>query len=188
MGFLPSNIFGQKKSDGDAIEPEVKVATPAKPVRGPDGKFIGKNHSAKPSKTPNTPKEETEPAVAALTPAPAPVKVPKESATQSDGIPTVQMLTFYGTPIKKIQHQGVWFFSLLDILTMAHVIYPAQLIVELKENSPTKTVFKEAVIDLSSDNLNFLSYDGFLKLLPALRTKGVSIPGPFPDWLKSSSL
>ncbi len=104
-----------------------------------------------------------------------------------------QISTFYSQDIKKIYKDGVWYFALEDILLLVHIDSPNVFISKLKEKTEAKKVFAkdsrqiELVDNDETKQVDCITYEGFMALLPLIRTTDNIFLGPFPDWLKSVS-
>lgn len=103
----------------------------------------------------------------------------------------IQTSTFYGTIVRKFYKEGVWHFSLLDILPIAKTIYPVTYLEELKNDPEGKKILSENIVifthvinEENNQRLECVSYETFMLLLPIMRKKGSIFPGPFPGWLE----
>jgi len=217
MGFLPKNPFANKPVDSSSeqapsVPLSVAVAKPvlpphpepdftpkARPVRDANGKFISKK---KPIAAPI-------PAVDQIsTPHPDNTLEPKPSAPQDISEDTTkpvatsdidrrrqdpQTVTFYGFEVRKF-YEDDWYFSILDILALARVILPAQYLHTIKQKPEAEAILNEStkIFSYAKDpetieRVESITYDGFMKILPIMRSQQTIFPGPFPDWLHNMS-
>lgn len=150
-------------------------------LRGAHGKFISKQNTIKPE----TVNENTPPIS------------PDVTQLDANNIPMgnfIQTSTFYGTVVRKFNKEGVWYFSLLDILPIAKTIYPVAYLEELKNDPEGKKILSENIVifthvvnEENSQRLECVSYETFMLLLPIMRKKDSVFPGPFPGWLQERS-
>lgn len=158
-GFFAQNKPEDEKNtipDTTTLPTQTVQHPKSAPLRGPGGKFVSKKVT-----------EKTPPAV-------------KKDA----GV--TQTVTFYGNAIRKWHVDDVWYFSLLDILTMAKVLNPLAYLSELKTNEKTKELISKNTKTIAAEAC--VSYPQFMQLLPILRSKDCVFPGPFPEWLADTAL
>lgn len=174
MGISLKNFFNNSSNSLPVKEPEKPVEQPQLKkalLRGSGGKFISK--------------------------LPTVVSEPKIKNPTVETIPenaTPQLSVFYGQTIRKFYLDDTWFFSILDILTLAKIINPAVYVNEIEQNPEQKKFYSQIIKiiicakeDGTKENLECVAYDGFIQLLPIMRSKETMFPGPFPEWLQEVS-
>jgi len=220
MGFLPKNPFTNKPATAQGAQPPtttpVEITTTpyddseplnaailkqptvrpkepdftpkTRPVRDANGKFVSKKKPVEPPIAPA-------PTTATLPPATAEeeqAETHQETSTEPDrSRQDPQTVTFYGFQVRKF-HDGGWYFSLLDILTLARIILPPEYLHTIKQKPEAETILKDSikVFTYAKDpetleRVEAISYEGFMKLLPIMRSQQTIFPGPFPEWLQN---
>jgi hypothetical protein len=99
---------------------------------------------------------------------------------------TQQFSVFRGCKIRKFYKDEQWYFSIIDILTTAKVINPEQHLLTIKQSMDANKI-PSSIIELFSESIECVTYDGFMRLLPIMRANETNFSGPFPDWLRSIS-
>lgn len=150
-------------------------------LRGAHGKFISKQNAT----SPETVIENTPPSL---------LHTPLPDANSMTMGMFIQTSTFYGIIVRKFYKEGIWYFSLLDILPIAKTIYPVAYFEELKNDPEGKKILSENIVifthvidEENNQRLECISYETFMQLLPIMRKKGSIFPGPFPGWLEERS-
>lgn len=191
MTNLLKGFFTQTKQTPDAAPPitasDTITPTPKPaPIRGPGGKFVSKKPVEKKVVAEDLPAGKA--GIAASSPEASP-RNDKENAQKEKEV-TQQTITFYGSAIRKWHIDTAWYFSLTDILTIAKIIDISAYINELQQNETTsKTLLQNSKIislpkdDGTEEKVLCVTYENFMQILPILRSKESTFPGPFPDWL-----
>ncbi len=115
---------------------------------------------------------------------PAKVNIPASEKIRPDSI------VFYGYQIRTTFMNNQWFFSLEDILKIVGVVDPTRFLIDLKNLESLKDKYYQLVETFSYYEGNspiiipVVNFQNFMVMLPALREKDLSFPGPFPDWLR----
>jgi len=183
------NIDTEEKST-DSSEPKYGSAAV---IRGVNGRFVGKKSSKKQPQTTVEDKLDT------------PDNMKESDQEKSIELPIVktesfikkplvaQTSIFYGQSIRKFNIDGIWWYSIVDILSFAKIVnipdYISALKSKLKSSVEQDKVINEVEYsnDGSTEVLECVTYEGFMVLLLLIRQTEVIIPGPFPDWLKNLS-
>jgi hypothetical protein len=151
----------------------------AKPVsvRGPNGRFVSKKIIA----LEDTPNESQ----------------PSEMLDGSfDQHPTFyDDLSFYGQAIRRIHHNGEWYYAVEDLLPLIQITTPSECIKELQSETFYKHLLNEHFFEITSESrisqalpLIVGNKTAILELVSYFRSLGRIFPGPFLNWINSTSL
>lgn len=208
MGFLPKNIFGNKKGDPQESQEQPKVGDLGPKIE--DNKAEEQFKEAEePPKVEDAPQQQVTPPlrVKPTTKKVKPVKknktpVQKTRQAEEGSVPAeIQLgdapttttslppLTYYEFTIRRYYLDNCWYFSIEDLLPLAQYFEPHEDMEKLKKNDEFKKTFDKVVKEIKDSNyiVECLSFDGFMILLPMLRGENHIFPGPMPGWLEANS-
>lgn len=109
---------------------------------------------------------------------------------------------FYSHNIRRLYYQDHWYFFLEDILMVAGIVNWQKQLEELEEmaefqKNKDKHLFKfKALVEKTNEveeeieevkEVWCVDYQGFMWLLPMIRSEKHIFPGPFPEWLAEIS-
>ncbi|KKQ25051.1 MAG: hypothetical protein US40_C0004G0089 [Candidatus Roizmanbacteria bacterium GW2011_GWC2_37_13] len=134
-----------------------------------------------------TPKKKTAKTSDKKTIAPLPKKIskPKTLLAQGESV-------FYGYNIRRLYVDDHWYFFLEDVLAVGGRLGLEEILAKLKDSKEYKDSFQKYVLSLKTvvDNevkiVDCIDAEGFLWILPQVRSDKRVFPGPFPDWLKET--
>ncbi len=92
-------------------------------------------------------------------------------------------------------YEDRWYFSLLDIFSLARIIQPILFLNRVKLIPDTEEIFKNHVKTFTftpknaeiQEHVETITYEGFMELLPFMRSDEAHFPGPLPEWLQNMS-
>jgi len=165
MGILP-NIFAKKEEEAiKKLKQQINSAKKTKKTASPAKKVIEK----KPKK-------------------------PEVKKTQTVKTPMAQDISvFYGNAIRRLYFDDHWYFFLEDVIAVSGKLGVEKVIKKLKssseyqENGDQYIISLKAIIDNQPKDVDCIDDQGFLWLLPLIRSDERVFPGPFPDWIKQTS-
>lgn len=165
-----------------------------KPVRGPDGRFMSKKNSADtpkslPAKEAKHPDESVQ-----IVPITEELTVDtQEAATQYSHV-FFNDLSYYGEYIRRTYRNNQWFFVVDDLLPLANVTEPLQIMSAFMNSPYYKETFGTDIFEieipknnLGQTHLTIGNKKSVLEFASLLRGMSHFFPGRFPEWIEETS-